>query len=86
MCQKKQGVEKWLKKNPQPFPLWVDESREAAKALGIHVPLGLDSLNIARPASFLIAKDATVKFLYIGKNSKDRLPPAELLSACKESL
>ena len=41
------------------------------KSYGVYHWLGLDAYNIARPATFVIDKDLTIRFMYIGSHQFD---------------
>ena len=75
----------FLQKNPTPFPFLLDESREVTKAYGVYVAFNYESINIARPATFVIAPDSTIRFLHIGKTQTDRAPLEEVLAALQQA-
>jgi peroxiredoxin Q/BCP len=81
VCQGRHWVKSWLTLNPQPFPLLVDESRAAAKAFGVYKALGLDGVNIARPATFLIDAHGRVAWRHVGSDPDDRPSDSMLLDA-----
>ena len=64
--------EKFLKEHPAPAPFLLDEDRSLTKAYGVYKALGIDSINIARPATFVIDRSGTISFLYLGSNQMDR--------------
>jgi peroxiredoxin len=49
----------------------VDESRRVAKAYGVWHRIGLDAWNIARPAVFLIDRDGSVRYEFIGRSQAE---------------
>lgn len=49
----------------------IDERRDVAKAYGVWHRLGLDALNIARPALFLIGAEGTVRSIYVGDSQRE---------------
>lgn len=61
------------------FPFLLDEDRSVTKAYGVYVRLNLESVNIARPATFVIARDGTIAWMYVGGNQTDRRPVEEVL-------
>ena len=81
VCQGRHWVASWLAVNALPFPLLVDESREAAHAFGVYKLLGLDGVNIARPASFLVDAQGRIAWAYVGRDKSDRPGDASLLEA-----
>jgi peroxiredoxin len=46
----------------------IDEGRHVAKAYGVWHRLGLDALNIARPALFVIGGNGAVRSIYVGES------------------
>ena len=87
-AEKKSGVfkpGKFLEKNPISFPFLLDEDRSVTKAYGLYHLFGTDALNIAHPATLVIDRDRTIRFIYRGENQHDRAPLADVLSAVKKS-
>ncbi|MBI3070736.1 MAG: peroxiredoxin family protein [Deltaproteobacteria bacterium] len=62
VAQARDAVRAWLEKNPHPFPILSDETRETIKAYGVYHALGFDAFRIARPAVVLVAKSGEVRF------------------------
>ncbi len=86
-AQKRGGVfnpESFLQKHPVSFPYLLDEDREVTKAFGVYKALGVDSINIARPASFVIDQQGVVTFIYVGMNQMDRIPVEMLLRKVRD--
>ena len=86
-AEKRDGVwkpGKFLEKHPISFPFLLDEDRVATKLYGLHHAFGADALNIAHPATFVIDREGTVRFIYRGDNQNDRAPLETVLQAAKE--
>jgi peroxiredoxin len=81
VCQGRHWVASWLAVNSLPFPLLVDEERSAARAFGVYKLLGLDGVNIARPASFLVDARGQIVWSYVGQDRMDRPGDERLLEA-----
>ncbi len=79
-------VSSWLAVNPLPFPLLVDETRDAAKAYGVYKVLGLDGINIARPATFLVAPGGDIVWEHIGENKTDRPSDEAVMAAVRRAI
>lgn len=87
-AEKREGVFKpgrYLEKNPISFPFLLDEDRSVTKAYGLYHRFGTDALNIAHPATLVIDRDRTIRFIYRGDNQHDRAPFAEVLAAVREA-
>lgn len=85
-AEKREGLfkpVKYLKKNPVAFPFLLDEDRAVTKAYGVYHRLGADAFNIARPATFVVGRDGSIRFSYVGKNQYDRAPMESILEAAR---
>jgi peroxiredoxin len=85
-AEKRDGVWKpstYLEKHPVSFPFLLDEDREVTKAYGLHHAFGTDALNIAHPATLVIDRSGTVRWIYRGENQHDRAPLDDVLKAVK---
>jgi peroxiredoxin len=81
-AQKKDGMfnpQKFLEEHTVSFPFLLDEDRKVTKTYGVYHLLGLDAINIARPATFVVARDGIIRYLYVGSNQLDRAPVEEVL-------
>jgi len=87
-AQKKEGMfnpQKFLEEHPVQFPFLLDEDRTVTKSYGVYHRLGIDAINIARPASFVIGRDGIIHCLYVGSSQTDRAPAEELLDALQRA-
>lgn len=87
-AEKKEGMfnpVKFLNEHPTSFPFLLDEDRAVTKAYGVYHRLGVDAINIARPATFVAGRDQTIRYLYIGASQVDRAPTEEVLDALKRA-
>jgi peroxiredoxin len=83
-AQKRGGIGdpvSWIASNPQPFPYLLDEDRTVTKQYGVYVALNYESINIARPASFVVGWNGLLDFVFVGSNQHDRADVQELLKA-----
>ena len=83
-AEKRDGVwkpGKHFEKHPVSFPFLLDEDRAVAKAYGLHHAFGIDAINIAHPATFVIDRGGMIRYLYRGDNQNDRAPLDEVLKA-----
>jgi peroxiredoxin len=87
-AEKKTGMfnpQKFLEKHPTPFPFLLDEDRSVTKAYGVYHRLGVDAINIAHPAAFVIGRDGHIRYIYVGASQTDRAPIEEVLDALKRA-
>jgi peroxiredoxin len=81
-AEKRDGLfrpEKFLAAHPIAFPFLLDEDRTVTKAYGVYQRLGLDALNIARPATFLVSSQGVIRFAHVGRSQTDRVLLADAL-------
>src|SRR5438874_10971547 len=74
-AEKRHGIfrpEKFLRAHPTPFPFLLDEDRSVTKAYGVYLRLNYDGINLARPATFVIAPDGIIRWIYVGASQFDR--------------
>jgi peroxiredoxin len=78
VVQKRRRLEAYVAKNPLPFPLLADESREVTRSYGVYVAWNFESWRIARPATFVIDGAGIIRYIYVGRHQFDR-PKARLI-------
>jgi peroxiredoxin len=77
---------KFLQSHPVSYPFLLDEDRLVTKAYGVYHGLGIDAINIAHPASLVIARDRKVEYIYRGASQTDRAPFDQVVGALKNLL
>lgn len=86
-AEKREGVWKpveFLKKHPVGFPFLLDEDRSVAKAYGLYHRLGMDAINIAHPATIVVDRGGTVRFIYRGQGQADRIAVDAVLAVVRK--
>jgi methyl-accepting chemotaxis protein len=73
-------VRRYIEETGLPYDILIDESRDVLKAYGVWHRLGLDAWNVARPALFLIARDGTIRYSFVG-DSQEEFPSHEQIAA-----
>ena len=79
--QRAEQVQQYLAENRLPFEILIDRTRAVAKAYGVWHRIGLDAWNIARPAVFLIDRDRSIRYAFIGRSQREFPSHDELLRA-----
>lgn len=64
-----------------PFDILIDASREVTKAYGVWHRIGLDAWNVARPAVFLIERDGTITYRFVGRSQREFPSHRQILAA-----
>jgi peroxiredoxin len=68
-----------------PFPILCDEDRAVIKQYGVWHPIGIDALNMARPASFLIdGQTRAIRFMFVGSTQFERPDLESILGAVEK--
>lgn len=86
-AEKRGGVwkpESYLAKHPISFPFLLDEDRAVTKAYGLHHRIGVDAMDIAHPATLVIDRTGTVRWIYRGESQHDRAPLGDVLTAIQQ--
>jgi len=79
--QNRDAVRRYIEETGLPFDVLIDDRRDMAKAYGVWHRIGLDALNIARPAVFLIEEDGSIGYSFIGDNQKEYPTQDDLMKA-----
>ena len=78
------GIASSMAKSSQqlPFPILCDENRAVIKQYGVWHPIGIDAINMARPASFLIdGLTRAIRFMFVGSTQFERADLETILKA-----
>ncbi len=73
----------FAERNGITYPLLVDKDRSVIKSYGVYHWLSFEAYNIARPATFLIDKLGTIRYMYIGTHQFDLVDHTEVLECLK---
>jgi peroxiredoxin len=68
LAQRRERVRQFVDEHQADYPVLVDDRRETAKAYGVWHRLGLDAINIARPALFVIDGSGTIRSIYVAES------------------
>ena len=86
-AEKRDGLfkpSKFLEEHPMSCPFRLDEERVVTRAYGLYHFFGRDAINIAHPATLLVDREGTVRYLYRGENQHDRAPIEPVLELLKQ--
>ena len=79
--QRASAAQGYLREQNFPFDVLLDEAREVVKAYQVWHRIGLDAWNISRPAVFLIDRDRSIRYSFIGKSQTEFPNHDEILKA-----
>jgi peroxiredoxin len=86
-AEKREGIwkpAKFLAKHLVPFPFLLDEDRSVTKAYGLYHWFAKDAINIAHPATLVIDRGGTVRYIYQGDSQTDRAPMEQVMEAVRK--
>jgi peroxiredoxin len=75
-----------IQQHDYPFPVLFDEKRSVTRAYGVYHRFGVDALNIAHPATFVVAPDGKVSWIAISPNQVERPDTKDILNAITQSI
>ena len=78
-------MQEFLEKHKYPFPVLSDVKRTASREYGVYVRVNFESVNIARPACFILDAEGTIRYVYVGRVQTD-FPDDEELFAVLDGL
>jgi peroxiredoxin len=81
VAQRSEKVKRYVEETGLPLNILVDETRDVLKAYGVWHRVGLDALNIARPALFLIDHDRSIKYSFVAERQHEFPTHDEILAA-----
>jgi peroxiredoxin len=81
LAQKRHRVSAYAADHLLGLTILVDERRDVARAYGVWHRLGLDALNIARPALFVIERTGTIRSIYVAESQGEFPAHDEILAA-----
>jgi peroxiredoxin len=73
-----------LAEHPVAFPFLLDEDRSVTKAYGLYHAFGTDAFRIAHPATLIVDRGGTIRYIYRGENQTDFAPADEVLAALRK--
>jgi peroxiredoxin len=86
-AEKRKGVWKpvmYFSQHPISFPFLLDEDRSITKSYGLYHALGHDAFRIAHPATLIVDRGWTVRYIYRGDNQNDRAPIDEIFAVLRK--
>ena len=81
LAQRAEAVRRYVEDTGLPFDILVDERRDTVRAYGVWHRIGLDAWNIARPAWFLVERDRSISWSFIGDKQTEHPELADLVAA-----
>ncbi len=79
--QRAERVQRYVAETQLPFEILIDGTRDVARAYGVWHRIGLDAWNTARPAVFLIDRNRSIRYAFIGRSQREFPRHDEILRA-----
>jgi peroxiredoxin len=79
LAQNRDAVRHYIEETGLPFDILVDERRDVVKAFGVWHRAGFDAWNISRPAVFLIDRDGSIPYSFVGDSQREFPPQPEII-------
>lgn len=74
VCEDPFTVQRFFERQPSPLTVLMDTDRTAARDYGVHVRLGLEGWNIARPSSFLVDRAGYLRHIFVSRLQTETCP------------
>jgi peroxiredoxin len=81
LAQRQERVRQFVEEHQVDYPVLVDPRRDTAKLYGVWHRLGLDAINIARPALFVIDRDGTIRSIFVAESQGEFPTHRDILRA-----
>jgi len=83
VAQKSESVRRYIEETGLPFNVLIDESRDVLRAYGVWHRIGLDALNIARPALFVVESSGAIRYSFVADKQHEFPSHEEILDALR---
>jgi len=83
VAQKSEAVRRYVEETGLPFNVMIDESRDVLKAYGVWHRVGLDALNIARPALFIVDPTGNIRYSFVADKQHEFPSHEEIVEALR---
>jgi peroxiredoxin Q/BCP len=80
MAQRSTRMKTALDERDYPFPVLADTDRSVTKAYGVYVRANFESINIARPANFVLDRSGIVRYMHVARIQTEYASLKEILA------
>lgn len=80
LAQNQAKIAEYLKDHPFSFPVLADAERKVVKEYGVYVRANFESVNIARPANFILDTEGIVRYIHIASIQTEYPKDAEIFA------
>ena len=86
VAQKSESVRRYIEETGLPFNVLIDESRDVLRAYGVWHRIGIDAINIARPALFIVEPSGAIRYSYIADKQHEFPSHEEIVDALRRRI
>jgi methyl-accepting chemotaxis protein len=83
VAQKSESVRRYIEETGLPFNVLIDESRDVLRAYGVWHRIGIDALNIARPALFVVDPTGSIRYSFVADKQHEFPSHEEIVAALR---
>ena len=81
VADRRDKIRRYIEETGLPFDVLIDERQDVIRAYGVWHRFGFVIRSVARPAAFLIDRDASIRASWIGENQTQFPSADEILHA-----
>ena len=81
VAQKSESVRRYIEETGLPFNVLIDESRDVLRAYGVWHRIGIDAINIARPALFIVDPTGSIRYSFVADKQHEFPSHEEIVGA-----
>ena len=80
LAQRRERVRQFVDEHQVDYTVLVDDRRTTARTYGVWHRLGLDAINIARPALFVIERGGAIRSIYVAESQGEFPSHSDILN------
>jgi len=86
VAQKSESVRRYIEETGLPFNVLIDESRDVLRAYGVWHRIGIDAINIARPALFVVEPSGAIRYSFIADKQHEFPSHDDIVAALRRRI
>ena len=86
VAQKSESVRRYIEETGLPFNVLIDESRDVLRAYGVWHRIGIDAINIARPALFVVEPSGAIRYSFVADKQHEFPAHEDIVDALRRRI
>ena len=86
VAQKSESVRRYIEETGLPFNVLIDESRDVLRAYGVWHRIGIDAINIARPALFVVEPAGAIGYSFVADKQHEFPSHEDIVDALRRRI